>query len=204
MTQPIRRTHATALTDDELYLLDVMFNGGVRFRHVRREVFGDHWNCQSHGMDDDQLRETLNRWVESRFLTARSSDGDTYFYLTSDGGRQWEMERLPAWNRYVQAWVTETHSGRPCVSIAASTPETRDDCWTVGREVGMWAYSNGRMKTATVENHALISWKPFLPVYILVAALDDWDSEVDWVGWERQRTFWRNVKENAKFWPDTA
>ncbi|MEX0702609.1 MAG: hypothetical protein WD069_10985 [Planctomycetales bacterium] len=78
MRQPPRRTNATTLTDDELLLLDVLFDGGAPSRLLRRESFAVQWNRESHDLDDDRLRETLQRFVDSGRLIVEGHGGRTH------------------------------------------------------------------------------------------------------------------------------
>lgn len=196
------RTHATSLTDDELILLDVLFSHhGTSYRLLRQRDFVAQWNCQSHALNDDQLAETLNRMVNVGWLeTWEHGNRGCCYRMIPAGGRQWELERAPEWDRYAIDRYGETRSGEPLVTIAATTAERRDDFWRIGCEVGMLAHSLGRVRRATIRNHALIPWKTFPAIYVLVARLDDWAVSSDWRALEERRTWWRCVRENEKFW----
>jgi hypothetical protein len=197
MEQSLSRTYATTLTDDELILLDVMFDGGAPFRLLRRNVFQDQWNCHSHNLSDEQLRETLKRLVESGLLKTERRDRRTYFQLTPDGGQKWETERLPVWHRYATDKYGETPLGKPFVTITARSSQSRDDFWRIGCEVGFFAYTNGRIKTSMIKNHVLIPWKTFPSLYVLVAVLDDWFASTDWRAFDARRTWWRVVRSRS-------
>src|SRR5437867_407372 len=85
-----KRTRSTGLTDDELILFDVMFDGGRCFESLRHSGFTERCNYPSHGFDDEQLRTTLRRFVDSGLLAEEVSQvckGTSCFQLTPCGGR---------------------------------------------------------------------------------------------------------------------
>jgi hypothetical protein len=195
----LSRTLETDLTDDELILFDIMFDGGTSFRLLRREGFEQQWNRRSHNLTDAELLETLEKLVKLDYLRTESDQGVEYFKLTSIGGYVWERERVPAWDRYATDRYGQTKSGRPVVKILATTQQSRDDFWQIGREVGFFAYANGRTKQAVIRNHRLIPWKSFSSLYVWIAVLDGWHSLTDWGAFENRRTWWRSPEENEKF-----
>lgn len=193
------RTNATQLTDDELILFDILFDGAATLRLLRRESFRQQWNCDPHNLTDVQLGVTLQQLVTGGLLTTEVHRGNTYFQLTPKGGTLWESERLPTWNRYAIDSYGEGRSGRPNVTIAATTSNARDEFWTIGRDSGFFVHSTGRIRRSTIKNHELIPWKTFPRLYVLVAILDAWSGPLDWEDLESRRTWWRNVHENEKF-----
>jgi hypothetical protein len=51
------RTNTTWLGDDNLILLDCLFDTAARIGSLRRENFGERWNIgYSHNFNDDELR----------------------------------------------------------------------------------------------------------------------------------------------------
>ena len=65
-----KRTHATLLTDDELILLDVMFDCSAPLRMLRQSMLLDHWNRDPHNLDDHQLRDTMDQFCEAGILVS--------------------------------------------------------------------------------------------------------------------------------------
>lgn len=200
--EPIpRRTNTSSLTDDELILFDVMFDAWVPFRLLRREIFSAQWNVKRpHSLSDAELRQTVERLVTSKLLRTKSRDTHKYLGLTQEGGQLWETERLPTWHRYATERHLETPSGKDLVTITATSSRIRDESWDIGRAVGMYAHSTGRVRTALIKNHELIPWKSFPNLYVLVAVVDDWFPSTDWKAFEVKRTWWRTPRENEKFW----
>lgn len=200
----LSRTLETDLSDDELILFDVMFDGGTSFCLLRREGFEQQWNRRSHNLTDNELVKSLNKLANLGYIRAEAERDREYFELTPIGGGIWERERVPAWDRYATDRYGQTKSGRPIVKIVSTTRQSRDDFWQIGRDVGFFAYSNGRTREAVISNHMLIPWKTFGSMYVWIAVLDGWHSLTDWVAFEKQRTWWRSPMENEKFRIDTA
>jgi hypothetical protein len=103
------RTGTTWLTDDQLVLLDVLFNGGTWLRLLGREHFLEQWNLgYAHGLDDATLECNI-RWLWEHGVVERERDGEhTWFRMTPDGGDLWSRERRPVWERYCMERYTTT------------------------------------------------------------------------------------------------
>jgi hypothetical protein len=195
-----KRTYATDLTEDELTLLDVLFDGGASFHLLRRSDFSEQWNHLSHGLDDGELQTTLDRLCGNQILELVDARNRPYYRLTRTGGELWEQERTPVWERYATERYGNTTSDTPTVSVCAVSPHIRDEFWSIGSRIAMWAPAS-RVRFGRITNHVLIPWKVFPSVYIAVAHLtgDGWS-----VGWSesefnRLRTWWRSVLELQKF-----
>ena len=196
-----RRTHATSLSDDELILLDVMFWGGAYYRLLRRSIFRDQWNCPPHNLDDAELKKVLKQLVHSDVLRAERVDGEWRLSLTTQGGQLWEAERKPRWEKYATAGHRDLRSGKVLLTICSTSPQTREELWTIGCQTGCFAYSSGRIRRATIRNCCLIQWKQLTPVYSLPAVLDDcWTEHEDLRAYEERRTWWSSAWEIDKFW----
>lgn len=188
------------MTDDELILLDVLFDGSASFPLLRRDVFEQQWNRRSHNLSDYELVDVLTKLIKRGYLGTDEEGGVEYFELTAKGGSAWERERLPVWDRYATDRYGQTPKGRPIVKIVSTTHQAMQDFWQIGRDVGFFAYSNGRTRQAVIRNHVLIPWNSFASIYVWIAVLDDWHCHTDWVAFETLRTWWRSPMENEKFW----
>lgn len=142
------RTGATDLTDGELLILDFLFDlNRVPYRALRNEAFAFHHNCVAgHGMDDDALWDVLDRRVADGTLrlTLEEIDRDDaepgdergdvpdpaggpplhrYYALTPAGGRLWEAERLPDWDRYCSYMEESDPDREPPGIMSAFAPD---------------------------------------------------------------------------------
>jgi hypothetical protein len=201
-----RRTHATSLTDDELILLDCLFGCGAPAQFLRREGFEDMWNFASHSLNDDDLRKTIKRFVSCEFLEVRKHADGSFLCMTARGGREWEAERLPVWHRFAGdgGGDFEMEPGKSHVTIRATTPQTLDDFWTIGREIGYFTEPSGLIERTTVKDAFLVPWKCFSEAFFLSAVLKPRPWHVDWPEFNRRRTWWRTVNEMDKFWGEAT
>lgn len=200
----LRRTNTTSLSDNELALLDVMFNGNVPLRLLRRETFAAQWNRSTHGLSDGELCATLDRLCKAGVLRLDSSSSRHVYCMTRKGGRDWERERCPSWNRLTCDRYGEHRSGKPTVSILALSHDVREQFWNAGVECGLFAYTNGRRRSRTIAGYSMIAWRPPTTVFVTVAILDDWWSDTDWPELERRRTWWRSAIESDRFWEERS
>ncbi len=207
---PHRRTHVTSLIDKELLLLDVLFRAGAIALPLLSDVnFYEQWLYPRHGMSDTELKDCLNRLVDRGLLSSPGLSehprflGEACYEITLAGGEAWQSERKADWDRYAMEMYDELPSGRPTVTILATTAETLENFWAVARETAFIAYNNGAVKRAVItntRNSQPIPWKHFPSLHVLVAVLDCWHSHSDDQAFEEQRQFWRSTGELMKFW----
>jgi len=188
MRKPLQRTRATYLTDDELILFDCLWSAGAGFSLLRREFFADEWNRDSHNLDDDQLRDTLHRFLLSGLLTVKNHNGDSSYWMTESGGQEWEAERLPVWDRFARNSYTFPARGKTVLTIYATSENNRDGLWHLGRQVGMFKYAGGPISVTTLHDFQLGSWKRFQDVYRLDAGVSQLPMLIDWQTYEERRT----------------
>jgi hypothetical protein len=202
----------TWLTDDQLILLDVLFDAGATLRLLRRENFLEQWNLgYAHGLDDAAL-ECNMRWLCEHSVLEPQRDGDhTWLAMTRDGGELWSRERCPVWERYCTDRYTTTSRGRTQMSVMAVSPEVRDHF------LSLWPQYPARRKTAVISDRPLIGWHPFPRVYVGVATYEErhqwtpseyvvWAEQhrQHWAMLERERSWWRCVPELQRFVPRPA
>jgi hypothetical protein len=144
----------------------------------------------------------MNRFCGANILAPEPDawrDGVCLYYsLTPHGGKLWEAERTPIWDRYATERYGEDASGRQTVSICALSANIRDDFWRIGNEARMWGNDVGRVRFWAISRHVLIPWKNFPRIYVAVALIR-WCCDCDWSIYESRRTWWRNVEELQKF-----
>lgn len=200
MDESLYRTGSTELRDDELAVLDVLINFGVRFQHLRQESFEFHWNGLSHSLDDDSLRSTLDRFVASGLLMI---DANEYYRLTTKGGRVWQCERAPLWDRYAFSLGRDIRAGRQMVSVMAFSPATCDELWSVSCAASMWGNQNSRIRRRrTGRLQDLTPWREYSEAAILVAVSDYQPEEARPFNWElyaSERTWWSDVRQLQRF-----
>ena len=206
------RTGKTWLTDDQLVLLDVLFDGGASLRFLRRENFLERLNLgYAHALDDPALECNIRWLCEHGVLEPHRRGGGTYFRMTRDGGELWSRERCPVWERYCTERYTTTSRGRALMSVMAVSPEVRDHFLV------LWPMYPARRKTAVISYRRLIGWYPFPRVYVGIATYEErqkWtpaeyavraeQNRQHWAMLERERSWWRCVPELQRFLPRLA
>ena len=124
--QPFR-TGATWLTDDQLILLDVLFDRGATIRLLRRGIFHEQWNLgYVHSLDDVELKNTLHLLCEHGVLKPLSISERVSFRMTRVGGEMWSLERCPDWTRYCTEQYRDLSGGRTLMTVMAASPVVRD------------------------------------------------------------------------------
>ncbi|HEY7157847.1 MAG TPA: hypothetical protein VH575_28070 [Gemmataceae bacterium] len=203
------RTNKTWLSDDQLILLDVLFDRGTFLRLLRRESFCEQWNLgYSHNLSDDYLQCHLHWLCEHGVLEAERDGNQTVFHMTAIGGELWSQERCPVWERYCIEQYRMTSRGRTLMSVMAVSPQVRDNF------LALWPLYPARRRTATIADRGLIGWHPFGQVFVGVATYEkkqQWtrDEHAVWIEQyrrhqtvlEQERSWWRCVPELQRFVP---
>jgi hypothetical protein len=208
------RTNRTWLTDDQLILLDVLFDVAVSFKRLRAEDFGERWNVRySHQLDDAQLQCALRWLCEHGVLEIeRDADGTAFHRMTAAGGALWSEERCPVWERYCTERYKTTSRGRTLMTVTAVSAEVRDHF------LSLWSPNHGRRRAVTISDGGLIRWHSFGQLFVGVTTYEGknpweatWETPQEFAAWrERQakieceRTWWRCVSELQRFVPNQA
>lgn len=216
-----RRTHQTALTDDELVLLDALFDKHVYFEHLQADGFHDTFFLgYTHGLSDDHLQRTLDRWVAEAILRTYPHTeglrpvsklwGRTKYALTAAGGRLWELERQPKWDRYcTDSYWKDEETGEWWIAVESPSQATARAFLEVPTRCGEESYDLDRATTVTRGGDSLLSWKTFPKVYEVRAPesaegiFGGYDPEYDHPNnrarrrecVEDARTWWRDAAE---------
>jgi hypothetical protein len=201
------RTFRTWLSDADLILLDIFFQGGASYRLLRRDVFCEQWNLvYSHGLSDDALARRLHELSERNVIEFVPDNRDGYFRMTVAGGELWSLERCPVWERYCTERYTRTPRGRTMMSVVAVSEQIRDDF------LRLWLMYPARRRLTTIADFGLLRWRTFPQLYVGLATYHEqhrWTCEEYSVYVEKytehqrvlesQRSWWRFVSELQRF-----
>ena len=209
MKAALFRSHETDLSDDELLLMDVMFDvKGVAPFMLRQCNFGPQFNARPHSLNDVELKQTVKSLVKRGLLEGQDFvlKGQRYIGMTKSGAGKWEIERRPDWNRYCTEREAAVIRGRTITSVCAVNPEVRDDFLRIAIQ------NPFRTKRKTINDLGLIPWKTFDQIHVgLASYIDSFDLAIDpYEAWqamqiktglkiENERTWWRNVGELQRF-----
>ncbi|EDL56290.1 MULTISPECIES: hypothetical protein [Gimesia] len=201
------RTDSTCLSDNDLILLDVLFDCDVRFQYLRQEVFCEQWNLgYSHDFDDDQLQDRLKWLCKRGVLEVGGNRNQPYFRITLKGDELWSEERCPIWDRFCTERYKTTSQKRTMMTVFAVSPQIRDDF------LRLWPMYPARRRTATIADFGLVHRRSFPQLYVGVATYKEqyeWTPEEYFVyckldqeyreRLESERSWWRYVPELQKF-----
>jgi hypothetical protein len=203
------RIGLTALSHDELLLFDVLFKYRVQLRSLRREHFVETFNCRHHNLDDSELQLAIERMRDRGLVEIVCHNDVNYVSLTQAGGELWSRERCPVWERYASEHYRETLSGKPFMTVVATSASTLDEFLRFAPNAGL-NFENARIRRFEISRHQLIPWHPFTRLYVAIAMNFESSQSIDSRNWqqhrvahEERRTWWRNVVELQKFWPQT-
>lgn len=194
-------------------LMDALFDKNLMWQDLIREDFALVHNLHHpHGFSDEALRRKLDEWLETGILREGREEypDDSWVYhwygLTEAGGKLWEEEREPWWERYcTSAFWSEEEEGeergaqKSWLSIRSLSLETARAFLTQVCQGFFYAAETQKAQTILHQNDdELLPWKLFDRVYeILVPAVDvsQTNFDMDWQYYESCRTWWNRVEE---------
>ena len=210
-TREFRRTGSSPLSDDEVMLLDALFDVRRAIDDLRRDGFRECTNLPyEHGLDDTELEAAVSRLhaagLVRRTMRRRPSAGDgrMWLALTARGGALWTRERLPDWPRYctdrmwptrgADRWMLSVQS--PTLGIASAFLEAMIACRLIDADP----------HTVVVQRHErrrLVPWHTFPEVYELRVRyrpdvggpFDPAERERLRAEYDRRRVWWSSIQE---------
>lgn len=208
--QTPRRTYATELSDDELLLLDFLFDISLSSHRLRRADYSLHMNCQySHGLTDQELKPTVQSLVDRGLVRSRirkvwqktsGRHNDSCIYSMSEtGGRQWELERLADWDRF----VVSSRPGLPTnirgmIRIVCRSEQVGRLCLGAMFASGLVSPID-RIRVRTAWNARLLPWKTFERVVTVRCKTSDGTfiqhAPVHWDVYKISRCWWQDISK---------
>lgn len=203
------RTGSTWLTDDDLIVLDVMFDVRVSRACLARDGFELRWNLKySHGYNNLALAQRLRHFEEVGVIHSPNPD---IFEMTPNGGALWSQERCPLWERFCIDRYHYHSDDLVLLSVVAVSEDIRD------KFLEWWPIYPARRRKVTIRNYELVPWKEFSHLYVGLAFYHEpssWGDE----GWrasherelshyamlETARPWWRMVSELQKLLPPSS
>src|SRR5215216_1219824 len=196
----LKRTSKTNLTDEELLVLDVLFDSSDIFESLVKENYGSWHNLPySHGMEAEILRNLVDKLICNGIITSQTSSprNKVFYALTEAGGKLWEAERAPNWERYCTDSSTQEENGNwtlvvesPSVATAKAFVDCADDCL-------LYRFNRDEIKMTTSIEQSLstVYWRAF-PVVCSISVpthpLPDL-TRADWNEYENSRIWWRSL-----------
>lgn len=207
---PPRRTNITELSDDELLLFDFLFDKHLCHHHLRAENYPFHMNCgYSHGLGDIDLEKSLTTLVERGLLTCKEAmtlriefrefRRDKTYALTEAGGRLWELERCPDWDRFLATSTWELGINcRGMIRVVCSNESIGRLCLGSMFAAGLISPVS-RIRVRLLRNVRLLPWKAFPRVNSIRYKINDNTNDVmfpaHWDVYNAGRCWWRDIAE---------
>ena len=202
------RTSSSGLTDDELLILDCLFDG----KGYPPSALNDTnfllraYLPFSHGLSDKKVRALLAHWIKDGWLEYEEDRGPHYS-LTPLGGAHWEQERKPPWDRYcydcyyyagVGPWCRRRKATQPLGVITSPSRKTAEAFFRRFKRYPLvYGEVVGRSKTIRiVPELGCVYWKTFPRAFEIRFAI----RETEWRLPERNHfqngiRWWRDVSD---------
>ena len=202
----LKRTNKTNLIDEELLVLDVLFDSSDIFESLVKENYGSWHNLPySHGVETGILRDLVDKLIGDGIVTSQtSSPGNKVFYaLTEAGGKLWEAERAPDWERYCTYSSTPEENGNwilvvesPSIATAKAFVDCADRCRLYG-----FNQDEIRVTTSIEKSLSTVYWMVFPTVCSMSVTMYPLPNITlaDWNEYENRRIWWSSLTALQKF-----
>jgi len=217
MKTKFTRTGITELTDNELILFDVMFDCSCPVKTLRKSKFIDFFNTDSHKLSDKKLKETLKKLNENKLIRLiENQDGlekissrnfkkvkTTFVELTAKGGKLWEKEREPIWEKYCEGWTYAPYKEENKLLLEAVSPslETLKEYLKVATEINLFGIGKDyKIEFATEKRKFIVglNWKRF-PELHFATLTGNYEERIptkkEWNYFYKHLNWWGNVHE---------
>lgn len=166
-------------------------------------VYAEHMNCDyNHALNDADLFDTINSLLARNLIHLIGNSGNSkapIYSLTASGGKLWELERRPNWNRYVS--TSQKLLGSFLVGSIVATCVTE----LVGRQCLGSMFASGlitpirSIRTRQLSEKRLVPWKTFPSIYAVRCRTSDDGrdllSSVESEVYDSSRCWWRSIDE---------
>ena len=204
VTSYLKRTNKTSLSDEELLILDVLFDARDTFEALLKENYGSWHNLPyTHGLETSLLRELIDKLVRNGTMKSYASRDRLFYGLTESGGKLWEVERAPDWERYCIESSTVDEDGNWTLSVESPAITTARAFLDCAKDCSLYRFNPDDLATSTdVDGKiSIVEWRVFPAVYsisVQTYPLPEMNT-VDWNEYESKRIWWRGLIELAKF-----
>jgi hypothetical protein len=193
-----RRRYASSLTDDELILLDPMFDSPHRPRAFYHSNYQDLFNTPyCHCLSDSDVEAALVRLCGAGVVGY--SNGR--YALTADGGRLWEAERDPPWPMYCYEAEGHQDGGRLWdVEIVAVSREVGEQFLCTAQRYGRYPDVSMASLNWSPMERSPIYWKQDLAAWhtrFPSQAGDQWDHD----GFFNAMQWWSSLTDLNRYLP---
>src|SRR5688572_7318915 len=160
-----RRTHQTELDDDALLILDALFDRDRTLHELRRTQYAESVGVNyTHNIQLLQLEKFLADLVAMGYMVRHEDDdsGGQRYGLTEEGGRLWEMERTPEWDKYVRDDTLTGKSGRDAwVVVKSPSLDVAQNFLEAAVHAGIHSIDPSSWQESVAEGEMLLPWKSF-------------------------------------------
>ena len=200
----LKRTNKTKLLEEELLILDVLFDSRDTFESLVKENYASWHNLPySHNLETSFLREIIDKLINNDIIKSYPTGNKVFYALTETGGILWEAERAADWERYCIDSSTVEENGNGILSVESPSITTAQAFLVRARDCLLYKFNQDDFETTTLSERRIstVEWRTFPTVYSLSVETYPLPeiNVVDWNQYESKRTWWRSLTELGKF-----
>lgn len=206
MQSDLNRKGKTKLSDDELIIFDSIFDSSCSIDQLRRKGFDERFNFSfKHSLKDKDLSICLkNLELQSLIRIREENDSKKSFVeLTAKGGKLWEKEREPIWEKYCKGWSYSPFKEENKLLLEAVSPslDTLKNYLKVAIEINLFGIGKDYEIEFASEKRKFIvglNWKRFPELHFATLTGNYEEripTEKEWNYFYENLNWWGNVHE---------
>jgi hypothetical protein len=191
------RTSSSSLKDDELLLLDPLFDAHVSERALLAHNYASSFNTgYSHALSNQAVTACLATFEEEGLLFLPDPSRPSTYALTPAGGELWEAERAPEWSLYCVASEAPQDDGTCLVDVTAFSRDVGYAYLVAARHCGVYHGFDTDNLSWHQPTPSRIYWKEAPRPWCTTVRLrtNDWSS-IDVARFRKEVTSWSDISD---------
>lgn len=204
----LNRTGKTKLSDNELIIFDAIFDLSCSIDQLKRKGFDERFNFPyKHSLSDKSLIVCLENLQSQKLVRIKevkeNKSTKSFVELTAKGGKVWEIEREPVWEKYCEGWayMPFREENRLLLEVVSPSRQTLSEYLKISIEINLFGVGKDCKIEFTSEKRKFIvgiNWKRFPELHYATFTgnyIEKIPTEKEWNYFYNNLSWWGNIHE---------
>jgi DNA-binding MarR family transcriptional regulator len=201
----IPRTKKTAISDGDLFILDLLWDGSVSESFLYKENIIEAKNISYfYKLSPKKIKGNLNRLVNLDLIKIyfKKETGNPQYFLTEKGGKIWEEERNPQWDFFCLGLSSPARENNFLYEIFCHKNLIGKRYAKAALLSNLWKFKLKNLKKENFSSFKIIYWKHFsrqIRYFVFSEKTETPDEKFckifDRKIFEKHRVWWSNLND---------